>query len=55
MLVKNGNYMQITETTEENNDIIKNVHDINLTGYQKIFKTLKKIQKQQHRKTSKLM
>ena len=44
MLVKNGNYMQITEATEENNDIIRNVHDTKLTGYQRILKTLKKIQ-----------
>ena len=44
MLVKNGNYMQIIKTTEENNDIIKKAHDIKLTGYQKIFKTLKRIQ-----------
>ena len=44
MLVKNGNYMQITEVTEKNNDIIKNVHDTKLTGHQRIFKTLKKIQ-----------
>ena len=42
MLVKNGNYMQITETTEKN-DIIRNVHDSKLTGHQKIFKTLKRI------------
>ena len=44
MLVKNVNYMQITETTEKNNDIIRNVHDTKIIGYQKIFKTLKKIQ-----------
>ena len=44
MLVKKGIYMQITETIEKNNDIIKNVHDIKLTGHQRIFKTLKKIQ-----------
>ena len=44
MLVKNGNYMQIAETTEKNNDIIKKVHDTRLAGHQKIFKTLKKIQ-----------
>ena len=44
MLVKKGNYMQITEATEKNNDIIKNVHDTRITGYQKIFKTLKRIQ-----------
>ena len=44
MLVKNGNYMQITETTEENNDIIRNVHDTKLAGHQGIFKTLKRIQ-----------
>ena len=45
MLVKNGDYMQITETTEKNNDIISDVHDTKLTGHQGIFKTLKKIQK----------
>ena len=44
MLVKNGNYMQIAETTEENNDIIKNAHDTKLTGHQGIFKTMKRIQ-----------
>ena len=44
MLVKNGNYMQITETTEKTNNIIRNVHDTRLTGHQRIFKTLKKIQ-----------
>ena len=44
MLVKNGNYMQITETTEKNNDIIRNVHDTKIAGHQKIFKTLKRIQ-----------
>ena len=43
MLVRNGNYMQINETTEENNDIIKNVHDAKLAGHQRIFKTLKRI------------
>ena len=45
MLVKNGNYMQITETIEKNNDIIRNVHDTKLTEYQFFLKTLKKIQK----------
>ena len=44
MLVKNGNYMQITEAIEKNNDIIRNIHDTKITGHQKIFKTLKKIQ-----------
>ena len=44
MLVKNGNYMQVTEATKKNNDIIRNVHDTRITGHQKIFKTLKKIQ-----------
>ena len=34
MLVKNGNYMQITEATKKNNDIIKNVHDTRITGHQ---------------------
>ena len=33
MLVKNGNYMQVTETTEENNDIIRNAHDTRLAGH----------------------
>ena len=45
MLVKNGNYMQIAEATEKN-DIIRNVHDIKLTGYQRIFNTLKRIQEE---------
>ena len=49
MLVKNGNYMQITEATEKNNDIIRNAHDTKLS------KTLKRIQKKQPGKTSKLM
>ena len=44
MLVKNSNYMQITETTEKNNENIKNVHDTRITGHQFFFKTLKKIQ-----------
>ena len=44
MLVKNGDYMQITEATEKNNDIIKNAHDTKLTGHQKKIKTLTKIQ-----------
>ena len=39
LLVKNGNYMQIAEATEKNNDIIKNVHDSKLAGHQKFFKT----------------
>ena len=54
MLVKNNNYMQMAEATEKNNDIIKNVHDIKITGHQRIFKTLKKIQKKPE-KTSRLM
>ena len=37
MLVKNGNYMQITEATEKNNDIIENAHDTKLTGHQFFF------------------
>ena len=45
MLVKNGDYMQIAEATEKNNDIIRDVHDTRLAGYQRIFKTLKRIQK----------
>ena len=44
MLVKNGNYMQVTEATEENNDIMRDVHDTRLTGHQRILKTLKRIQ-----------
>ena len=44
MLVKNGNYIQITEATEENNEIIRDVHDTKLTGHQFFFKTLKRIQ-----------
>ena len=44
MLVRNGNYMQVAETTEKNNDIIKKVHDTRLAGHQGIFKTLKRIQ-----------
>ena len=44
MLVRNGNYMQVAETTEKNNDIIRNVHDTRLTGHQKKLKILKKIQ-----------
>ena len=44
MLVKNGNYMQVAETTEENNDIIRKAHDTRLAGHQKNFKTLKRIQ-----------
>ena len=44
MLVKNGNYMQVTEATEENNDIIRDAHDTKLAGYQKVLKTLKRIQ-----------
>ena len=44
MLVKNGNYMQITEATEKNNDIIRNFHDTRLARHQRILKTLKRIQ-----------
>ena len=44
MLVKNGDYMQITETTEENNDIIRKIHDTKSTGHQFFLKTLKRIQ-----------
>ena len=46
--------MQITETTEKNNDIIRNAHDTKLAGHQRILKKLKRIQKEQHGKTSKL-
>ena len=45
MLIRNGNYIQIIEITEKNENIIKNAHDTKLTGHQKVFKTLKKIQK----------
>ena len=55
MLIKNGDYMQITETIEKNNDIIINVHDTKLAGHQRIFKALKRIQKKQLGKTSKLI
>ena len=55
ILVKQGNYMQVTEATEKNNDIIKNAHDTRLTGYQGIFKTLKGYMKKQLGKTSRLM
>ena len=44
LLVKKSNYMQITEATEKNNDIIRDVNDTKLSGHQRIFKTLKKIQ-----------
>ena len=50
MLIKNGNYMQITEKTEKNENIIKNVHDTKLIGHQFFFKTLKKIPKKRHGK-----
>ena len=43
MLIKNSNYMQITETTGENENIIKNAHDTRLVGQPKALKTLKKI------------
>ena len=45
MLIKNNNYIQMAETTEKNENIIKNAYDTKLTGYQKNFKTLKKIPK----------
>ena len=32
MLIKNGDYIQITEVTEKSNDIIRNVHDTKLAG-----------------------
>ena len=53
MMVKNGNYMPITEATEKNNDIIRNIHDIKLTDHQFFFKTLKKIQEKTTRKNIK--
>ena len=43
-LVKNGDYMQVAEATEKNNDIIRDAHDTRLAGHQGIFKTLKRIQ-----------
>ena len=45
MLVKKNDYMQVVETTEENQNIIKKVHDIKLAGHQGVFKTFKRIQK----------
>ena len=53
MLVKNGNCIQIVETTEKNNDIIKNVYDTKITGHQFFFKTLKRIQEKTTWKTIK--
>ena len=35
MLIRNGNYMQIIKATEENENIIRNVHDTRLAGQQK--------------------
>ena len=55
MLIRNGNYMQITEAIEKNENIIKNAHDIKLTRHQGVLKILKKIKKQQHGKASRLM
>ena len=37
--------MQITKTTEKNDDMIKNAHDSKIAKHQNILKTLKKIQK----------
>ena len=45
MLIKNSNYMQIAETTEENQNIIRNAHDTKSSGHQGILKTLEKTQK----------
>ena len=42
--------MEIIETTEKIENIIKNAHDIKLTGHQKVLKTLKKIQKNEMEK-----
>ena len=53
MLIRNGDYMQVAETTEENQNIIKKTHDTKLTGHQGIFKTFKKIQKKRHGKALK--
>ena len=53
MLVKNGDYMQVIETTEKNQNIIKEIHDTKLTGHQGVFKTFKKIKKKRHGKALK--
>ena len=53
MLIKKNDYMQVAETTEENQNIIKKIHDTKLAGHQGIFKTFKKIQKKRHGKALK--
>ena len=50
MLVKNGDYMQVTKTIEKNENVIKKPHDLQLVGH---LKTLKKIEKKKPRKNIK--
>ena len=45
MLVRKGDYMQVTEATEENQNVIREAHDTRFAGHQRVFKTLKKVQK----------
>ena len=33
MLIRNGNYMQIIEAIEKNENIIRDAHDTKLTGH----------------------
>ena len=44
ILIRKGDYMQVAEAIEKNQNIIKEAHDTKLTGYQGVFKTFKKIQ-----------